>query len=122
VCHVSGSTIHVRLKRLKNLGIIKGTKLILDTSKIGYDVSCFIGINLVNASFLNAVSIDLEGIPEIIEMYFTTGKYSIFIKVVCRNISHLQKLLAEKLLKIQGVQNTDTEVCLMQLVDRNPYI
>lgn len=118
-CHVSGGTIHVRIKKMEDLGILKGSKLIIDTAKLGYDICCFIGINLEKASFLSFVSEKLEQIPEIVELYYTTGEYSIFFKVICENISHLQKLLAEKLQTIEGVQSTSTVVCLLQKIDRN---
>lgn len=118
-CHVSGGTIHVRIKKMEDMGIIKGSKLIVDTAKLGYDICCFIGINLEKASFLSSVSEELEKIPEIVELYYTTGEYSVFFKVICENISHLQKLLAEKLQVIEGVQSTSTVVCLLQKIDRN---
>ena len=118
-CHVSGGTIHVRIKKMEEIGIIKGSKLIIDTSKLGYDVCCFIGINLEKASYLNSVSESLEKITEVVELYYTTGEYCIFFKLVCKNISHLQMLLAEKIQLIEGVQRTATMVCLLQKLDRN---
>lgn len=118
-CHVSGGTIHVRIKKMEELGIIKGSKLIIDTAKLGYDIVCFIGINLEKASYLNDVSESLEKISEVVELYYTTGEYCIFFKLVCQNISHLQKLLAEQIQIIDGVQKTSTAVCLLQKLDRN---
>ncbi|KAJ50309.1 Lrp/AsnC family transcriptional regulator for asnA, asnC and gidA [Clostridium tetanomorphum] len=118
-CHVSGGTIHVRIKKMEEMNIIKGSKLIIDTAKIGFDICCFIGINLEKASFLSQVAESLEKIPEIVELYYTTGDYSIFLKVICQNISHLQKLLADKLQIIEGVQSTSTVICLLQKLDRN---
>jgi len=118
-CNVSGGTIHVRLKKIEEIGIIKGSKLIVDNEKLGYDICCFVGINLEKASFLSSVAYELEKIPEIIELYYTTGDYSIFLKVVCKNISHLQKLLANELQTIRGVQSTHTTICLLQKFNRN---
>lgn len=121
-CHVSGGTIHIRIKKMEELGIIKGSKLIMDFPKLGYDICCFIGINLEKASYLNSVSESLEKISEIVELYYTTGEHSIFFKVVCKNISHLQTLLAEKIQLIEGVQKTSTMICLLQKLDRNIII
>ncbi|WP_315120681.1 Lrp/AsnC ligand binding domain-containing protein [uncultured Clostridium sp.] len=118
-CHVSGGTIHVRIKKMEELGIIKGSKLIIDTAKLGYDIVCFIGINLEKASYLTNVSENLEKIPEVVELYYTTGEYCIFFKLICQNISHLQKLLAEQIQIIDGVQKTSTAICLLQKLDRN---
>lgn len=118
-CHVSGGTIHVRMKKMEDMGIIKGTKLIVDNSKLGYDVCCFIGIRLdKSSSYFSAVE-ELKNINEIIELHYTTGEYSIFIKVLCKNISHLQDLLMSKIQSIAGIQSTNTFISLLKPIDRN---
>lgn len=119
MCHVSGGTIHVRMKKMEDMGIIKGTKLILDTSKLGYDVCCFVGIYLDKSSSFSYVLEELKKIKEIVELHYTTGKYSIFIKVICKSISHLQDLLINRVHVINGIQRTDTFISLSQPVDRN---
>ena len=118
-CHVSGGTIHVRMKKMEDLGIIKGTKLLIDNSKIGYDVTAFIGIYLDKASSFNSTLEELSNIKEIVELHYTTGEYSIFSKIICRNISDLQNLLLNKIQAIKGVQRTDTLISLSQPIDRN---
>lgn len=119
ICHVSGGTIHVRMKKMEDLGIIKGTKILLDMSKLGYDVCCFIGVYLdKTSSFQEAVN-ELGKIKEIVELHYTTGDYTLFIKVICKNISHLQELLLSSINLIPGVQRTDTFISLSQPVDRN---
>ena len=118
-CHVSGGTIHVRMNKMQEMALIKGTKLILDTSKLGYDVCCFIGIFLDKASSYPEVLDQLREIKEIIELHYTTGAYSVFIKVVCKSITHLQDLLMNKIQIIPGVQSTDTFITLSQPIDRN---
>ncbi|MBU3216261.1 Lrp/AsnC ligand binding domain-containing protein [Clostridium estertheticum] len=118
-CHVSGGTIHVRMNKMQEMGLIKGARLILDTSKLGYDVCCFIGIYLNKASSYPDVLEQLKEIKEIVELHYTTGAYSIFIKVMCKSISNLQDLLMNRLQVISGVQSTDTFITLSQPIDRN---
>lgn len=118
-CHVSGGTIHVRMKKMEDLGIIKGTKLILDSPKLGYDVCCFIGIYLNKASSFPHVLDELKNIKEVVELHYTTGEYSVFIKVICRSISDLQNLLMNKIQVIPEIQRTDTFISLSQPIDRN---
>jgi Lrp/AsnC family transcriptional regulator for asnA, asnC and gidA len=118
-CHVSGGTIHVRMNKMQEMGLIKGTRLILDTSKLGYDVCCFIGIFLNKASSYPDVLEQLKEIKEIVELHYTTGAYSIFIKVMCKSISNLQDLLMNRLQVISGVQSTDTFITMSQPIDRN---
>jgi len=118
-CHVSGGTIHVRMNKMQEMGLIKGTKLILDTSKLGYDVCCFIGIFLDKASSYPDVLEQLREIKEIVELHYTTGAYSVFIKVICKSIPNLQDLLMNKLQVISGIQSTDTFITLSQPIDRS---
>jgi Lrp/AsnC family transcriptional regulator for asnA, asnC and gidA len=118
-CHVSGGTIHVRMKKMEDLGIIKGTKLILDNTKLGYDVCCFIGIYLDKASSYTHVLGELEKIKEVVELHYTTGDYSVFTKVICRSISDLQDLLMNKIQPIAEIQRTDTFISLSQPIERN---
>lgn len=118
-CHVSGGTIHVRMKKMEDMGIIKGTKLIIDAPKLGYDVCCFIGIYLDKASCFDDVLDQLRSIKEIVELHYTTGEYTIFIKVICRSIGDLQNLLMSKIQAVTGIQRTNTFVSLFQPIDRN---
>lgn len=117
--HVSGGTIHVRMNKMQEMGLIKGARLIVDTSKLGYDVCCFIGMYLDKASSYPDVLEQLREIKEIVELHYTTGAYSVFIKVICKSIPSLQDLLMNKLQVISGVQSTDTFITLSQPIDRN---
>ena len=119
VCHVSGGTIHVRMKKMEDMGIIRGTKILLDMPKLGYDVCCFVGVYLDKSSSFQKAIEELSLINEIVELHYTTGDYSIFTKLVCKNIAHLQDLLVNNINIISGVQRTDTFISLSQPLDRN---
>lgn len=119
VCNVSGGTIHVRMKKMEELGVIKGTRLIVDYSKLGYDVCCFVGVYLERTDTYENIYELLSEIPEILEVHSLTGEYSILIKIVCKSISDLQNVLIKKIHKIPTIQRTDTFVSLFQPIDRN---
>ena len=119
ICHVSGGTIHVRMKKMEELGIIKGTRILLNLPKLGYDVCCFVGIYIDKTSSYDLVFEELSKIKEVVELHLTTGTYSVFAKVVCRNISDLQNILLNKINPISGIQRTDTIISLNQPIDRN---
>ena len=119
ICHVSGGTIHVRMKKMEELGIIKGTRILLNLPKLGYDVCCFVGIYVDKTSSFDSVFNELSRIKEVVEFHLTTGNYSIFAKVVCRNITDLQDILLNKINTINGIQRTDTIISLDQPIDRN---
>ncbi|SHI97067.1 transcriptional regulator, AsnC family [Clostridium cavendishii DSM 21758] len=119
ICHVSGGTIHVRMKKMEDLGIIKGTRILLNLSKLGYDVCCFVGIHVDKTSSYTSVFEELSKIKEVVELHLITGEYSVFAKVICKNITDLQDLLMNKINVIQGIKKTDTFISLSQPIDRN---
>ena len=94
---VSGGTIHVRIKKLQDAGIVKGTKLHVDLKKLGHDVIAFIGIYLKESSLYDAVAKDLQKIPEIVRLNYTTGNYSMFAEIVCKDISQLRFVLHDQM-------------------------
>ena len=116
--NVSAGTIHVRVEKLKQAGIITGTQLSIDTKRLGYDVCCFIGINLNNARDYPETLIKLETLEEVVEAYYTTGNYSIFIKVMAKSIDHLQDVLINKIQAIEAIQSTETLISLQNPISR----
>ena len=119
ICHVSGGTIHVRMKKMEDMGIIKGTRIILNLPKLGYDVCCFVGVYVDKTSSFDSVIEEMQKISEVVELHLTTGDYSVFAKVICKNIADLQEILMNKINTISGIQRTDTFISLSQPIDRN---
>ncbi len=117
-CGVSGAAIHQRVQRLIRLGIISGSQFNLEPKKLGYHTCAYIGIFLDNAGLFNEVSSNLIKIPEIVQCHYTTGQYSMFIKVYAKDNEHLRKVLADKIQAIKGVSRTETFISLDVLVDR----
>jgi len=115
---VSGGTIHVRMKKLEDSGIVKGYNLAIDHSKLGYDVSAFLGIYLDKSSLYDDVAQELEAIPEIVGAHYTTGLYNIFAKIICRDTTHLREVLHDKIQKIPGIQRTETFISLQESINR----
>lgn len=116
---VSGGTVHVRMKKLEQLGIVKGSQLIIDPAKLGWDISAFLGIYLDKSSLYEQVATALENIPEVVNIHYTTGIYSIFIKIVCRDTGHLREILHDKIQKVNGIQRTETFISLEERINRS---
>lgn len=116
--YVSGGTIHVRMKKLEDAGIVKGYHLSVDPSKLGYDICAFLGIYLDKSSLYDDVAMELEKIPEIVAAHYTTGLYNIFAKIVCKDTNHLRDVLHDKIQKIPGIQRTETFISLQESIDR----
>jgi Lrp/AsnC family transcriptional regulator for asnA, asnC and gidA len=115
---VSGGTIHVRIKKLQETGIVKGTKLNVDLKLLGYDITAFVGIFLEKSSLYDQVAEDLKKIPEIIRLNYTTGNYSMFIEVVAKDINQLRFVLHDELQKIKGIERTETFISLDESFNR----
>ena len=109
---VSGGTVHVRMKKLEQIGIVKKPRMEVDYSKLGYDVTAFIGVYLEKSSLYDDVAKAFEQIPEIVNLHYTTGIYSMFAKIVCKDTAHLKEVLHDKLQKIKGIQRTETFISL----------
>lgn len=116
---VSPATIHVRIEKMKSASIIRRTEVIVDTKKLGYDVCCFIGINLNAARDYHSALEKLNALDEVVEAYYTTGAYNIFVKLMCRSIEELQHVLIDKLQAIDEVQSTETLISLQNPIKRN---
>lgn len=119
---VSGGTIHVRIKKLQEMGIVKGTKLNVDLKVMGYDVIAFIGIYLEKSSLYDVVVQDLKKIPQIVRLNYTTGNYSMFAEIVCKDISQLRYVLHDELQKIKGIERTETFISLEESFTRNVIV
>jgi Lrp/AsnC family transcriptional regulator, regulator for asnA, asnC and gidA len=116
---VSGGTIHVRIKKLQELNIVKGTRLNVDLKQLGYDITAFVGIYLEKSSLYDIVAKELERIPEIVRLHYITGNYSMFIEIVCKDINQLRRVLHDELQKIKGIERTETLISLEEGFNRN---
>jgi len=116
---VSSGTVHVRVEKLKSLGIIEGSKIKVNHKKLGFDVVCYIGINLKSATDCQAVLHLLKNFEEVVEGYSTTGGYSLFIKVITKSIDELNKFLINKIQTINKIQSTETIICLENAFQRD---
>ncbi len=117
--NVSGGTIHVRMKKLEATGVVKGSALIIDQTLLGWDIVAFLGIYLDKSSMYDQVAAELKEIPEIVNVHYTTGIYSIFAKITCKDTAHLKRVLHDKIQKIAGIQRTETFISLEESISRS---
>ncbi|MDI9874182.1 MULTISPECIES: Lrp/AsnC ligand binding domain-containing protein [Bacteroidota] len=117
--HVSSGTVHVRMAKMEEMGIVKGSQLIVDHTRLGWDISAFLGIYLDKSSLYAEVADQLMQIPEVVSINYTTGIYSIFAKIVCRDTVHLREVLHDKIQKVAGIQRTETFISLEESVNRS---
>jgi Lrp/AsnC family transcriptional regulator for asnA, asnC and gidA len=120
--YVSGGTIHVRIKKLEEAKIVKGKRLNVDIKQLGYDVIAFIGIYLEKSSLYDSVAKELYKIPQIVRLNYTTGNYSMFAEVICKDINQLRYVLHDELQKIKGIERTETFISLEESFGRNAQV
>ncbi len=115
---ISGAAIHQRLRKLEASGLLLGSKFIINPKAMGYTTMAYIGIYLDKA-MSNPVAVkQLEKIPEVLECHYTTGNWSILIKVLCRDNEHLMQVLNKDIQQIEGISRTETFISLDQQIDR----
>ena len=115
---ISGAAIHQRLRKLEKSGIISGSKFVINPKVLGYTTMAFIGIYLDKAMSNPEAVKQLQKIPEVLECHYTTGNWSIFIKILCKDNEHLMHLLNKDIQSIAGVSRTETFISLNQQIDR----
>lgn len=115
---ISGAAIHQRLRKLESSGLLVGSKFIINPKVLGYSTMAYIGIYLDKAMTNPRAVKQLEEIPEVLECHYTTGNWSILIKVLCRDNEHLMQVLNKKIQQIDGVSRTETFISLDQQIDR----
>lgn len=116
---VSGGTVHVRMKKMERLGIVKGAQLMIDYGRLGYDIKAFLGVYLEKSALYDDVVAGLRAIPEIVSIDYTTGNYSMFVKILCKDTQHLREVLHDKIQKVGGIERTETIISLEETIHRN---
>ena len=114
---ISTTAVHQRIKKLEQAGVIENSISFLNPRKIGYKVVSYIGVFLDQPSYYHDAVKALKEVNEVVEAHYTTGNYTIFLKVLCRDNDHLMVIL-NKLQKLKGVTRTETFISLEQSINR----
>ena len=112
---ISGAAVHQRLKKLEKAEVISGSQIIINPKILGFKTVAFIGVYLDKAMRNPEAVKQLKSIPEVIECHYTTGNWSIFAKLLCKDNEHLMELLNKKIQSVEGVSRTETFISLQQL-------
>ena len=116
-CNVSGAAIHQRIQKLYNMGVITGSISLINPSSVGFDTCAYIGFFLNDPSKFNEVVERLKAVPEIVECYYTTGKYDVFVKLYAQNNDHLLSIIHDKFLKL-GLGRSETLITFQEVFKR----
>jgi len=113
---ISAGTVHVRVKKMDDAGIIKGSSLTLDYRKLGYSFIAYVGVFLQNTSQTKFVLERINDIPYVTVAHVTTGKFNIFCKIRAKNTEHAKDIIF-MLDDIDGVYRTETMISLEESIN-----
>lgn len=121
-CGVSGAAIHQRVKKMENIGVITGSRLLVKPQALGLNVCAFVGVSLSQANKYPEVIDALKKISEIVECHFVTGKHALLLKLYCLSHDHLMEVLVNTIQKIPYVESTETQISLDQAIERQVWV
>lgn len=108
---ISAGTVHVRVRKMEDAGIITGSTLNLNYRKLGYDFVAYVGIFLRKTSQTKFVIERINEIPNVVEAHVPTGKYNVFCKIRAKDTDHAKRVIYQ-LDDIEGVYRTETMVSM----------
>ena len=117
-CNVSRAAIHQRIQRMIDMNVITGSGYNVNPRTLGYATCTYIGVTLEKGAMYRDVVPELEKIEEVVECHFTTGPYTMLIKLYARDNEHLMELLNDRIQNIHGVTSTETLISLEQSLKR----
>ena len=117
-CNVSRAAIHQRVQHLIEAGVITGSGFDVNPKSLGYSTCTYVGISLEKGSMYKNVVEELQHIPEVVECHFTTGPYTMMVKLYARDNEQLMHLINGQLQEIPGVMATETLISLEQSIKR----
>lgn len=121
-CGVSGAAIHQRVKKMENMGIITGSRLLVKPQALGLNVCAFVGVVLSKTNNYEEVVAHLKKIPEVVECHYVTGECALLLKIYCTDHEHLMRILIHAIQKIPCVQQTNTLISLDQAIERQVWV
>ena len=109
---MTGPAAAERIRRLEERGIIRGYAAIVDRQALGYDLTAFVSVDLIDASRRAEFLMRIESIAEVLECHHVTGDHDYLLKVACRSPQHLDQLLNEHIKQGNVVARTRTVIAL----------
>ena len=113
---VSAGTVHVRVKKMEDADIIRGSSLNLDYEKLGYSFIAYVGILLEKNEKTKFVIDQLNAIPNVTVAHVTTGKYNIFCKLRAKDTSHAKEIIFS-IDDIDGINRTESMISLEESIN-----
>lgn len=116
---ISPGTVHLRMRKMRDLGLIRGTTLNLDYSRMGWKFTVFLGIYLTQSTLYKQVIADLIAVKEVVKVHHVTGKYDIFIKMHAKDSIHYREVYQDSILTIEGIKGIESFISVEENLTRH---
>lgn len=115
--NLSQSAVYKRIKRLEELGAIEQYVAILNRDRLGFDMLCFLHINIQAHSYrhINEFKEAVIQLPEVLECHHITGSYDYLLKVILRNRKELERFAVDRITTLPGVSQVQTSIVLSKV-------
>ena len=114
--HISAGTVHIRVKKMEQIGLIKGSSLILDYNKLGYTFIAYVGLYVNNSSQIKFIIERIKQIPNVTVAHITTGKFNVFCKIRAKSTTNANYIIF-KLEEIEGVYRSESMISLEESIN-----
>ncbi|MGB3143924.1 MAG: Lrp/AsnC ligand binding domain-containing protein [Maribacter sp.] len=116
---ISPGTVHMRMRKMRDMGLITGATLSLDYAKMGWKMTIFLGIFLSEIGLFKKVMKKLNAIEEVVQIHHVTGKYDIFMKMHARDSYHYKKVYQDDILSISGIRGIESFISIEENLGRH---
>jgi DNA-binding Lrp family transcriptional regulator len=114
--NVSQSKVWRRIKNLKELGVLRGRRVLINSELLGFGVTVFLGIKLATKGRVSLADFEraVTSIPEVQLVQHVLGLYDYRLRVVARDISDFERVLRRRIMTLPGVGNVEANVLLSE--------
>jgi Lrp/AsnC family transcriptional regulator for asnA, asnC and gidA len=113
--YVSAGTVHIRVKKMEEMGVIKGSSLIVDWKKLDYTFTAYVGLLINNSSRITHIIKQLKQIPNITVAHVTSGRFNIYLKIRAKSTTHAKNIIFS-LDEIEGVYRSESMISLEESI------
>ncbi|MBI1171287.1 winged helix-turn-helix transcriptional regulator [bacterium] len=105
-----------RQKRLEEAGILKGLRLEVDRTALGFGVTVFLGVKLAAKGLVSLEDFEraVTAIPEVQVVQHVLGLFDYRLRVVARDIADFERVLRRRIMTLPGVGNVEANVLLTE--------
>jgi Lrp/AsnC family transcriptional regulator for asnA, asnC and gidA len=103
---ISDATVHLRVRRLTNEGIINKFTISVDNDLLGYDHLAFVGVN-VEPRFAEEATDQLSNLDEVLEIHEMHGTFDLLLKIRAKDLNQMREVVENKIRKLAHILETE---------------